>query len=237
MAWVRPVKRQTIKNRLTSINLMPTDPGPQTAKPEFIIRVHLTDGSIESFAATDQAEAARIWEEIEPARLFAKPRLVLAGEHSKSVFACSQILRLDYVQDSYECWKFLGGFSDVVELSEAEFTRRAHLGQPGLMAKRKSPTAVGDPLVSFLRLYLAGGKPIFLMTEFPVRLPAENNSFMQFLLSKGGFHMRLGGRGIGIINLSHLAGYTAYPGVAQIPGDSWLAEPHPKELSKRSNNE
>jgi len=30
-----------------------------------------------------------------------------------------------------------------------------------------------------------------------------------------------------VLNLANLAGYTVYPGVAQIPADSWLAEPIP----------
>ena len=72
---------------------------------------------------------------------------------------------------------------------------------------------------------MAGGKPLFLMVEFPVKLPAENYSFMNFLLSKGSFHMRLRGGGIGVVNLAHLAGYTVYPGVAQVPADTWFAEP------------
>jgi len=36
----------------------------------------------------------------------------------------------------------------------------------------------------------------------------------------------LRGGGIGILNLANLVAYTVYPGVAQIPADSWLAEPH-----------
>jgi len=28
-----------------------------------------------------------------------------------------------------------------------------------------------------------------------------------------------------VLNLANLAAYTVYPGVAQIPADSWLAEP------------
>jgi hypothetical protein len=64
-----------------------------------------------------------------------------------------------------------------------------------------------------------------MMTEFSVKLPAENQSFMRFLLSKTGFHMRLRGGGIGVVNLANLTGYTVYPGVAQIPADSWIAEP------------
>jgi len=110
-------------------------------------------------------------------------------------------------------------------LSEDEFKKHAHLDQPELMAKREQPIPVGDLLVSFLKLHMVGGPPLFLMTEFPVKLPAESQSFMQFLLSKGGFHMRLPAGGIGVVNLANLAGYTAYPGVAQVPSDTWFAEP------------
>jgi hypothetical protein len=204
---------------------MKTKSSEESQKPVLAIRVHLTDGSVESFAPTNAAEAKKLWDQIEPSRLFAQSRLILAGEHSKSVFVTTHILRVDFIQDTYECWKFPGGYSDVVELSEDDFNKRAHLDQPELMAKREQPTPVGDLLVSFLKLHIAGAKPLFVMIEFPVKLPAENHSFMQFLLSKGGFHMRLCGGGFGVINLAHLAGYTVYPGVAQVPIDTWLVEP------------
>ena len=93
------------------------------------------------------------------------------------------------------------------------------------MPKRNQPTPVGDLLVSFLKLHMTGGKPLFLMIEFPVKLPVENQSFMQFLLSKGAFHMRLRDGGIGVVNLANLLGYAVYPGVAQVPADTWMAEP------------
>jgi len=194
-------------------------------KPAFAIRIHLTDGSMESFAPTDEAEAQKLWDKIEPSRLFAQTRLVLAGEHSKSVFVTAQILRVDFIQDTYECWQFPGGYSDVVELSEEDFRKNAHLDEPELMVKREQPTPVGDLLVSFLKLHITGAKPLYLMIEFPVKLPAENQAFMQFMLSKSGLHMRLCGGGIGVVNLAHRAGYTVYPGVAQVPADSWFAEP------------
>ena len=197
----------------------------QSQKPGFVIRVHLTDGSVESFAQTDETESQKLWEKIEPSRLFASSRIVLAGEHSKSVFVTAQIVRVDFIQESNECWEFPGGFSDIVELSNEEFRKNARLDQPELMAKREHHTPVGDLLVSFLKLHMAGGKNLFLMIEFPVKLPVENQSFMHFLLSKGWFHMRLCGGGIGVVNLANLLGYTVYPGVAQIPADTWLAEP------------
>ncbi|HEX4647160.1 MAG TPA: hypothetical protein VH598_16270 [Verrucomicrobiae bacterium] len=197
----------------------------ESRKPVFVIRVHLTDGSIESFAQTDKAEAEKLWQSIEPSRLFAQSRLVLAGEHSKSVFVTSQIVRVDLIRESNQCWDFPSGYSDVVELSEEEFRKNARLNQPERMAKRDQPTPVGDLLVSFLKLQFAGGTPLFLMIEISVKLPAENQSFMQFLLSKGQFHMRLRGGGVGIVNLANLLGYTVYPGVAQVPADTWFAEP------------
>jgi hypothetical protein len=203
----------------------------ESQKSGLVIRVHLTDGSVETFAQTDETEANKLWEKIEPSHLFAQSRLVLAGDHSKSVFVTDQIVRVDFVRKSNECWEFPGGYSDVVELSEDEFRKHAHLDEPERMTKRRQPTPVGDLLVSFLKLHLSGRKPLFLMIEFPVKLPAENHSFMRFLLSKGGFHVRLRGGGIGVINLAHLAGYTVYPGVAQIPADSWMMEPMANEVA------
>ena len=200
-----------------------------TAKPKLnptlTVRVHLTDGSVHPFFTTADAAAKRLWDAIEPARLFLPHRIVIGSEHSKAVFVSSEIVRIDFIQDSFHCWKFPGGYSDIVELSEAEFRKHAHLDRPELMVRREQPTPVGDLLVSFLRLHMRGGRPLFVMIEAPVKLPAESQSFMQFFLSKGSVHMRLRGGGTGILNLANLAGYTVYPGVAQIPADAWLAEP------------
>jgi hypothetical protein len=197
-----------------------------------LVRIHLTDGSVESFVQTDEETAKRIWEGIDPVRLFGQQRLVIAGTHSKSVFVGAEIARIDFVQQFCPCWRFPEGYSDVVELSEEEFRKSAHLDEPELMPKREQCTQVGDLLVSFLKLRFKSRPPIFLMIEFSVKLPAENHSFMRFLLSKTGFHMRLRGGGVGVVNLAHLTGYTVYPGVAQIPADSWIAEPIRTTFSK-----
>src|SRR5689334_7735161 len=101
----------------------PTD----SQKPAFVIRVHLTDGSVESFAQSDPAGARRLWDKIEPSRLFAQSRIILAGENSKSVFVPCEIVRVDFIQASNECWEFPGGYSDIVELTEADFRKNARL--------------------------------------------------------------------------------------------------------------
>src|SRR6266849_5171014 len=196
-----------------------------SAKTNLTIRFHLTDGSVHSFVQTDSAAARKIWDAVDPARLFARPRIVVGSEHSKSVFVSAETIRVDFLQHSFQCWNFPGGYSDIVELSEEEFRKHAHVDQPALMAKREQQTPAGDLLVSFAKLQMRGGRPLFVMVEIPVKLPAESQSFMQFMLSKAAVHMRLRGGGIGVLNLANLAAYTVYPGVAQIPADAWLAEP------------
>ena len=204
---------------------MKTDPQKNPSRPALTIRFHLTDGSVHSFVQTDAAAARKLWDGVDPARLFARPRIVIGSDHSKAVFVSAETVRVDFLQDSFQCWEFPGGYSDIVELSEKEFRNHAHLDQPALMAKRVQPIPVGDLLVSFAQLQMRGGRPQFVMIEIPVKLPAESQSFLQFMLSKAAVHMRLRGGGIGVLNLANLAAYTVYPGVAQIPADAWLAEP------------
>src|SRR2546430_10016925 len=105
-------------------------------KEGLIIRFHLTDGSVHSFVQTDDTAARKLWEGVDPARLFARPRIVIGSEHSKAVFVSAEIIRADFLHDSFQCWEFPGGYSDIVELSEEEFRKHGHLDQPALMAKR-----------------------------------------------------------------------------------------------------
>lgn len=206
-----------------------------SAAPAMIIRIHLENGAIQSFVQNDEATARKTWESIGPVRLFTQPRIVIAGEHSKSVFVGPAIARIDFVQNFCPCWEFPEGYSDIVELSEADFHKNARLDQPELMLKREQPTPVGDPLVFFLKLEFKHAAPLYLMAEASMKLPADNVSFMRFLLSKTGFHMRLRGGGVGVVNLAQLTCYTVYPGVPQLPSDTWPAEPISHSGSSRQS--
>src|SRR5438046_8575138 len=204
---------------------MKTNQHNNQSLPVLTIRFHLTDGSVHSFVQTDDAAARKLWEGVDPARLFARPRIVVGSEHSKAVFVSAETVRVDFLHQSFQCWEFPGGYSDIVELSEEEFRKQARLDQPTQMTKREQPTPVGDLLVSFVKLQMRGGCPLFVMVEIPVKLPAESQSFMQFMLSKASVHMRLRGGGVGVLNLANLADYAVYAGVEQIAADAWLAEP------------
>lgn len=197
----------------------------KSSKPALILQFHLTDGSVQTFVQNDDAGAGKIWDSVDPSRLFSRQRIVIGSEHSKTVFVSSEIIRVDFIQEAFTCWQFPGGYTDIVELSEVEFQKHARFGEPELMPKREEAVVTGDLRVSFVRLHMRGGRPQYVMVEAPVKLPVENQSFMQYLLSKGSIHMRLRGGGTGVLNLANLAAYTAYPGVPQIPADSWIAEP------------
>src|SRR5437867_10221414 len=106
---------------------MKTSHPKKAAKPALTLRVHITDGSVDSFVASNQAAAQKLWDAVEPARLFARDRIVIGSEHSKAVFVCSEIVRIDFIEDSFTCWEFPGGYADIVELTEAEFRKHAHL--------------------------------------------------------------------------------------------------------------
>jgi hypothetical protein len=206
---------------------MTTDPQTNLSKPPLIIRFHLTDGSVHSFTQADTTINEKLWDAVAPSRLFMHQRIVVGSEHSKSVFVAAEIIRVDFLHESFQCWEFPRGYSDIVQLSEEEFRKHARLDEPSLMPKRDRPTPPGDLLVSFVKLQMRGGHPLFVMVEVLAKLPAESQSLMQFMLSKASVHMRLRGGGIGVVNLANLAGYTVYPGVAQIPADAWIAEPVP----------
>src|SRR2546430_12413631 len=80
---------------------MKTDPLNNPPRSVLTVRFHLTHGSVHSFVQTDDAAARKLWEGIDPARLFARPRIVVGSEHSKAVFVPAETLRVDFLHHSF----------------------------------------------------------------------------------------------------------------------------------------
>src|SRR5438876_12100692 len=102
---------------------MKTNQHNNQSLPVLTIRFHLTDGSVHSFVQADDKAARKLWEGVDPARLFARPRIVIGSEHSKAVFVSAETVRVDFLQGSFQSWDFPGGCSDMVELSEVAFRK------------------------------------------------------------------------------------------------------------------
>ena len=204
--------------------LLSTKPRSQNnGAPPLEIRFQFVDGSVANFFQRDTEVAENIWSRINVAHLFTRPRIVVADDYSKSVFLSSQINRIDFLFAGSDFSKIPTDHAELVELGEEEFREHVPLDDATRLEKRVQPRRVGDLLVSFLHLRMRGGSNIYLMNETLIKLPVENHSFMQRLLSGGSYSMRLQGGGHGFLNLANLVGYTVYPGVPEIPSDSWIA--------------
>jgi hypothetical protein len=197
----------------------------RSRRPALEIRIHFADGSKESFVQADAEIAEGILQQIIPSHLFTQTRIVVADDYSKSVFVCSQINRIDFVNDGDGFAHIPDDHADIVELTEAEFRKHVPSNYSSRLQKRKQRRRAGDLLVSFLNLRMRGGSHVYLMNETVVKLPADSQSYMQRLLSKGTLSVRLAGGGESFLNLANLISYTVYPGVPEIPSDTWMAQP------------
>jgi hypothetical protein len=195
-----------------------------STRPALEIRFCFVDGSKETFFQNDADAAEEIRHKINFSSLFHQPRIVVADDYSKSVFVSSEINRIDFVSDCTGFCRIPSDHADLVELTKAEFNRHVPLGEPNLLERRDKRRQVGDLLVSFLRLRMRGGIQAYVMNEAVIKLPVESQSFMARLLSKGLYGIRLREGGFGLLNLQNLIGYTVYPGVPEVPADTWMAE-------------
>lgn len=193
--------------------------------PVLEIRIHLTDGSTEAFVQPEIELAGQILRQISPAHLFAQSRIVIADDYSKSVFVCSEINRIDFVHDGDGFSHLPYDHADLVEITGEMFQQHVPLNDPARLDERAQHRHVGDLFVSFHYLRMRGGSRVYLVEEKLVKLPAESQSYMQRYLSKGALAVRLAGGGQSILNLANLMGYSVYPGVPEIPSDSWMAQP------------
>src|SRR6266436_2480258 len=204
--------------------LLSAKPNSENSEAEPLeIRFQFVDGSVTSFFQPDPEMAENIWSRINVAQLFTRSRIVVADDYSKSVFLSSQINRIDFLFEGSDFSQIPNDHANLVELSEEDFHAHVPLEDPTHLERRVQPRQVGDLLVSFLHLRMRGGSHIYLMNETLIKLPVDNHSFMQRLLSGGSYSIRLQRGGQGFLNLSNLVGYTVYPGVPEIPSDSWMA--------------
>lgn len=210
---------------MVALEINTRSPKKGRSRPALEIHIHFTDGSKEFFVQHDTEMAESILHQINPSHLFSQSRIVVADDYSKSVFVCSQINRIDFVNDGDGFSHIPDDHADLVELTESEFRKHVPLNLRSSLQTRRQRRRVGDLLVSFLNLRMRGGSHVYLMNEILVKLPADSQSYMQRLLSKGTLSVRLPGGGQSFLNLANLIGYTVYPGVAEVPVDTWMAQP------------
>jgi hypothetical protein len=210
---------------MIAVETIKHSPEMSRGRPVLEVRLQFVDGSEETFSQHNTDAAKDILQRINPAQLFSQSRIVVADDYSKSVFVCSHINRIDFIFKGEGIFHIPWDHADIVELSEEEFRKHVPSNDASHLQKRAQPRLVGDLLVSFLNLRMRGGSRVYLMNEILVKLPAESQSYMQRLLSKGTLVIRLANGGHSVLNLANLISYTVYPGVAEVPEDAWIAQP------------
>src|SRR5215510_10893743 len=114
------------------------------------IRMHGTDGRLETFVQSEPAIADAILKNAQPGRLFGLEKIVIAGTHSLTAFVPSRLIRIDFVREGVACWAFPQGIVDAFELSEPEFRTKAHLDDVTNLQKRNQTRTPGEFAVGFL---------------------------------------------------------------------------------------
>jgi len=209
---------------MIAIEINTRSPKREINRPALEIRFQFVDGSSKTFVQPDAEAAELIRHRADSSSLFNQSRIVVADDYSKSVFVCAQVNRVDLVFNGSGHSRIPPDHLDLVELTEAEFRQCVPMNDPDLLPRREHQREVGALRVSFLDVRMRGGSRVYLMNETVVKLPAESQSFMQRLLSKGTYGIRLREGGYGLLNLNNLIGYTVYPGVPELPADTWMAQ-------------
>src|SRR3954452_11087712 len=62
------------------------------------IRIHGSDGTLETFIQDDPSIADTIIQNAQPGRLFGLERVVIAGAHSLTAFVPAKLIRVDFVR-------------------------------------------------------------------------------------------------------------------------------------------
>jgi hypothetical protein len=191
--------------------------------PRLQIRVHGVDGSIATFTQDKPALVRRILEDCQNPHFFTQDRITIAGQHSVTTFAASNIARIDLGYKEFSDWKFPQGIRNIVELKEPEFLYQAALFDLVHLERRQQRRTVGGPVVVFLDIAILGGRHMFLKIMAVEELPADRLQRVHSFLAAPSLCFRRQSGGLAIVNLAHAVRFTIYPGLPEVPTDAWSA--------------
>jgi hypothetical protein len=195
-----------------------------SATPAYIeIHVHSVDGHVSAFLQNDPEAVRRLFDHVQPNKIFEQRQLVVASAHSLTVFPSASIVRVDLVMDGYPDWEFHFGVSLVQEITEEEFQDRYRPSQdpdPRLLPP-------GAPVIAFAEIELVNGERLIteIHTHLEARLPLEQSIFFQQILTVPSLYSRKLGGGAILLNPASIVRMTFYPGPPSTPPNALPAEP------------
>ena len=202
------------------------------------ISIHGTDGSLSSFTQDDAASVQRILNDLQRPDFFSRVRIIIAGQSSLTILVTSKIARIDLVGEGLGKWnpKWPADAPEFTEISEHEFLfeREARDLEPADRTGRR--LATGQRFAGLLDVHLLGGQHIYMKLHGITALPAERVQKIHDLLTLPGLWFRLPGAGVSLIHLSGAIKFIAYPGPAEVPAETWLANEQQVLCANRGAN-
>jgi hypothetical protein len=192
--------------------------------PQLQIRIYGTDGALSTFSQDDPAVVQRILRESQRADFFAQHRIIVAGQSSLTTFVVSNIARMDLEGEDISARPRTPASQapQLIEISKPEFLYQVEEHDLKHVERRMREHAPVKAFVGFLDIQLVGGRHVYLKFHGLAALPAERLQKVHSFLMLPSLSFRLSGGGLGIVNLSNVSKFTAYPGPADVPADAWV---------------
>jgi hypothetical protein len=197
------------------------------------IHVHKMDGSLETFTQSETSMVNHLLNQFRPAQIFAREKVLIAGDNSLTSFPVHQVVRIDLVSEHLSHWIIPQGIVEAVEVTETEF--QALLQNPELLDRWDQARTQETSVVTFLDLEMAGQKPLFLAMEVNSDAHLESAASFPSLLTVPTLCFRMRTGGIAALNLLHLMRFTLFPLPQQTPVDTWFAHPAKNPHFKRTD--
>ena len=180
------------------------------------VHIHLVDGRVIQFVQDQVVAAQKVLDHIQPKRLFTAQNLMVGGGHALTAIPSSAIVRLDLIGDRLPDWSFQFEAEDIQEITEEDYIARY---RPDALEM----ALPGERITVYAEMEMANGQRLFteVHTRLELRLPLEQNVFIQQIFSAGGLHFRRRTGGISILNPANITRLTFYPGPTLLPAGAW----------------
>ena len=169
------------------------------------IRVYEVDGSRRTFEQNDHDLVRNTLNDLQPAALFTKDRIMIASKASQNFFLPAVLTRIDLITDLLAAWDFPTIAGVFMELTEDEFFE----GLDDLGRRKRRHESSEKRL--FLDLEMLDGQRLFLSTHLVDHLPAADLGKIYSLLKEGRLIFGLRTGGVGVLNLANVWRFSVRP--------------------------
>jgi hypothetical protein len=158
---------------------------------------------------------------------FKQQRIAVAGQHSVTTVVLSKVARIDLAGEGLPSWKPPSGIEmsvrGIVEMPEQEFLYQVEARDLKHVERRRVRLSPGKSAVVYVAIQLVGGRHMYLKVQIVDVPRAEQLQRIHSFMELPGLSFRLPSGGLGLVNLANAVKFTAYPGPAEVPADTWSA--------------